>query len=289
MTSVNKRSVLAANLPLSPYVSNLASQSLAEGDYSYLLGLQAPDYSLRDQAIQDRKWYIGKKMALLRHLTDSLYSAGNISAASQLLANDPERFSRETLVGLKIQAQDYTGAALLLVNYPITDPEDAQFKFIQTVNLDRITAGESYALSSGDKAALYEIADSYSAQSGYAQVLLNILTGEFFEPKIPEPLEERSDVSLKKPTSRTLTKENSFTIYPNPATDALRINAGESTLTGDRHLVIRDIYGKIVGEYQFSSGIFDVNIAHLNEGIYTVTLAKENGTLSTKYFVKTKQ
>lgn len=120
-------------------------------------------------------------------------------------------------------------------------------------------------------------------------MLLNILTGEFFEPKIPEVPEERSDVTSEKPASRTLAKDNTFTVYPNPATDALRINAGELALAGDRHLVIRDIYGKVVGEYQFSSDIFDVNIAHLNAGIYTVTLAKENDTLSTKYFVKTKQ
>ncbi|MFN0034557.1 MAG: T9SS type A sorting domain-containing protein [Saprospiraceae bacterium] len=254
----------------------------------YYIQIGQLDYQIAQgggvSAIQERKYVNSKKMALLHHLTDSLYAANNLSEVALLWAADPEQFSREALVGLRLQTKDYAGAAQLLANYPSADPEDARFKLIQTVNLNRLAAGNTFVLSAQDSTSLYAIAKSYSAQAGYAQTLLWVLHGAMFEPIIPplpaEP-EERSGEMLSK-----LQAASMFSIYPNPAGEVLNIDIA-AEVPSEYRLSIRDAYGRLLSEHALF-GDSRINIAHLNTGAYAATVTSTDGKVQSIWFFKSK-
>lgn len=286
MSGTNKRDVLAENLPLSPYILNLAVVHLSPNEYAYLTGLQQPGMeSLRDRAAQERKGLNSRKMSLLHHLTDSLYRIGDVSYAAQLWENDPERFSREALVGLKLQTKDYTGASQLLAGYPTADPEDARYKLIQTVNLNHQTLGETFQVVPQDSAALFDIAYSYSAQAGYAQTLLGILYDASFEPNYPEVPEEREDAGWNNSVTRPA-NDKLLAVYPNPTSDVLTINVRATAVSEKSRIFISSIYGKLIGDYSVDMPVMTINVAYLIPGFYSVAIVTENGETDSRHFVK---
>jgi len=223
-----------------------------------------------------------RKMALLHHLTDSLYRVGQTEQAAQLWAADPDRFSREALVGLRMQTRNYTAASQLLNNYPTTDPEDARFKFIESVYLDYLVNGSTFYLSIQDSTYLYEIAESYSMQSGYAQSLLKLLHGARFEPDY-----EAVDSGEARPVNLSEyadAQPELFSLYPNPAGNVLNIET-YSLPKGDYKLLIRDSYGRTVEVHNMSNKQ-QINIAHYAPGIYWATLMLADSRSQTLRFVK---
>jgi thioredoxin-like negative regulator of GroEL len=119
MAESSKFDVLNANTPLPADVLENASGYLSS---VILAQLQAASpegqLSIRDSIKATGIAAQRYKSALLAHLTDSLFAAGNYSHVEVLLQNDPGRESREAIVGLKIQLQDYTSAQALLNAYP---------------------------------------------------------------------------------------------------------------------------------------------------------------------------
>jgi hypothetical protein len=102
MTSTNMRNILGQNIPLSPHILAIASASLDSGDYSYLENLHTPGMaSVRDSVSALRLSLSNIKNALLWHLVDSLVREEEYEDADDLLAADPDRFARETRIGLK--------------------------------------------------------------------------------------------------------------------------------------------------------------------------------------------
>jgi len=287
MSETNKRNILAANIPLSPYIKTLAQQKLSATQFDYLQGLEQPGMSsLRDEAIGERTNLNNKKMALLRHLTDSLVNIGNISAADNLLALDPERFSREARVGLKLQTNDYTGVSQLLASYPTSTQEDVDFKFIQTINLNRINLNGNPATA--DSSTLFEIALSYSPQSGYAKTLAGVMYGATFTPVIPAPStypdfqQERNDQDVQK------NDKKGFEVFPNPANETITIDIPDAQNTDQSEILIFDLNGKLQLRQIVTNNVLILDISQFQSGFYTISWAKDGKIQSSRYFIKTK-
>jgi Secretion system C-terminal sorting domain len=229
----------------------------------------------------ERQQVNNKKMSLLHHLTDSLYRVGNISVAIQFWSSDPDRVSRESLLGLYLQTQNFTAAAQMLNTYPTATTEDVQFKLIQQVNLNSKTQGSNFSVSTQESTALYSIANSYSAQSGYAQMLLECLFGAKFEPRIPSaPVNPRSIEGQLRPEKAVF-----FNVFPNPVGNVLNIELAdraqlESTLT------VSDMFGKVKFSTKFT-GATQIDLTQFAPAIYFATLTLPNGRQQTIRFVKT--
>ena len=76
--------------------------------------------------------------------------------------------------------------------------------------------------------------------------------------------------------------ELSFTIYPNPATDYIRINSN----IGVENLIIRDIAGRVVIEKNNLSSSERIELGGFKSGIYLVTMKKGNSVTTQKLIVR---
>jgi hypothetical protein len=73
-----------------------------------------------------------------------------------------------------------------------------------------------------------------------------------------------------------------FTIYPNPTKGQVTIN-WENSVNGDVQIQITDIAGKTVySETTVASGKYNLNIAHLNRGIYFIKINTNKGHFTDK-------
>lgn len=290
MSGTDKVTVLAANLPLSPYIKNLAEQHLSTAQYDSLVAQEQPEMtSLRDAVIGERKYWNNQKMALLRHLTDSLFEAGNVAGADALLAADPERFSREARVGLRFQTADYTGAAQLIASYPEFTLADTEFRFIQTLNLAR--AISDTLPSSADSAALFQIALGYSPQAGYAKTLAGILYGTLFEPYIPpapeDPEEELREESPQVSSAQAAsTDASNMRVFPNPASETLTVVLPEAQERDE--ILLFDLQGRLLLRRTAAGPNTTLDITSLRAGFYLVSWATDGVVRAGRYFVKTK-
>jgi hypothetical protein len=55
-------------------------------------------------------------------------------------------------------------------------------------------------------------------------------------------------------------------VYPNPFKDNISVEFGE--LKGEKHLIVRDVNGKIIGEYKTHNSSYTLNTKMLNNGLY---------------------
>jgi Secretion system C-terminal sorting domain len=287
MSGTNIRNILAANMPLSPYIKALAQQKLSATQFNYLNNLQQLGMvSLRDNAIAERTILNNQKMSLLHFLTDSLVQVGNFVDADNLFAADTERFSREARIGLKLQNANYVEASQLLSEYPTTTQEDADFKFIQTLNLNRINSlGKPKPL---DSIALFEIALGYTPQSGYAKTLASVIYGTSFVPVIP-PLPTSSGFEQSNGDRNTQIEEPvSFTVFPNPANETIIVDIPSGQNLERAEILIFDLNGKLLHSQEVFTTTTLIDISQLSAGFYAISWSSGGKIKASKYFVKTK-
>lgn len=78
--------------------------------------------------------------------------------------------------------------------------------------------------------------------------------------------------------------DNSFAIYPNPATTILNIENNDVIIT---NISIYDISGRLVySDKSINSKVSTINIQNLNEGIYFINIMDEQDSVLTKRFIK---
>src|SRR5690554_2396297 len=66
---------------------------------------------------------------------------------------------------------------------------------------------------------------------------------------------------------------NSLSVYPNPVSDVLTIS-GDLDVLRDANIVIYDINGKRVKETKINQDAFSINVAHLSNGMYFLSVSK---------------
>jgi len=67
--------------------------------------------------------------------------------------------------------------------------------------------------------------------------------------------------------------------FPNPASDILQLEWSDSSVSA----ALTDVYGKIIRH--FSSTEKQIDVSHLSEGIYFLSVSNNNGDMSTSKLV----
>lgn len=79
--------------------------------------------------------------------------------------------------------------------------------------------------------------------------------------------------------------KNSFTVYPNPATDMLNLTAKDAD--GINNISITDVNGRTVKQQKFDGAAsVQVNVNDLNSGVYFVAVESAQGNGTTKFVKK---
>lgn len=82
----------------------------------------------------------------------------------------------------------------------------------------------------------------------------------------------------KWPTSvNTTSSKQDVTVYPNPASD--EVNVVFDANSGIKTISIRNIIGKVVGNYKVTGNSAKLNISNLQSGIYFLNLADAQGRI----------
>lgn len=97
----------------------------------------------------------------------------------------------------------------------------------------------------------------------------NILTQGFHQPQIT--------ISIVEETIPTL-----FSIYPNPATNQVTIEARKAI---NSSATLTDLNGKTIQSFSLNQLITHINIEYYSTGIYLLTI-KENDTINTYKIIK---
>jgi Secretion system C-terminal sorting domain len=74
--------------------------------------------------------------------------------------------------------------------------------------------------------------------------------------------------------------ENSFSVYPNPASDKIKIVTGSENKFKDTELIIYNVLGNAVFKSQLINSNNEIDIAHLPKGIYFYRLTNQQSVLS---------
>lgn len=286
MTSSNMLNILSGNIPLSPYILSVASVSLTTGDYTTLVNLHDPEMTSERDSVRALRLSLSNiKNALLWHLVDSLIQEKDYEDADDLLAADPDRFARETRIGLKMQIGDSASIAQLLSTYPTTLADDADFKFIQLLNLGFQFAGT--LPSSSDSTDLLGVAEGYGKQAGYAKVLAGILYGMTFDPEVPDP-EEEEEYQVFRPDGPVTANDlhPDFEIYPNPTEGTLYIVVPAGEEYHKMHLRIFSSDGRLVSSYELFSGTNTLGVEKFPHGIYVLSFVRDGSIVFNRSLIK---
>lgn len=234
-----------------------------------------------DEGIEDvLEDLIVKRERAVVHLLNQYAAEGKWDAAEELLAGDPNPENLRRLVGLALKRDKFSHADSLLSAFPNTSLEDEQFVAVQQINL-AFLSDSAFALSPSQEEILTEIALSGTTQSGYAQSLLLLLTGETFMPRLPilgEAAEEALEFGSRPIINSLTQKLTGLTAYPNPANSQLtiswKIGDGLSATDNVGELLILE---PISGRSLLATMIYDnlpmtLNIALWPDGLYLLAI-----------------
>jgi len=157
---------------------------------------------------------LAEKEAILKYLVSEALEEEDFATVEALLAGEEGKAAQWAIFGLRMDRQDYAGAAQLLNQFPVGDVTDTQFRDIQLINLQRLQNPANFELSAAQEAYLNSVADGYSPIRGYARGILGLLKDRVYFPDEYDFTEERSN-----PVERIAT--GALKVYPVPARDQL--------------------------------------------------------------------
>ena len=182
---------------------------------------------------------------------------------------------------------DFTNAAMMLNQFNPGTQDEADYKFLLSVDLKVVNDGWD-AISASEISQLETIIEKETYNSNFAVSLLNnTATYRDYlleEVNLPEVL-KTSDI-------RHIDSETSYlNIYPNPAGNRVHVeliqNNGE-----DFKIQLFDVSGKLITNYTATivAGGIDLDIENLNNGFYFITLTDSGtGFIEKGKIVKMKQ
>lgn len=71
-----------------------------------------------------------------------------------------------------------------------------------------------------------------------------------------------------------------FNVYPNPAADIVYINTDQTL-----DLVITDISGRVIAEYNIAAGTFELNVTEYSRGTYNLSFTSSSGQMMSSRIV----
>jgi secreted trypsin-like serine protease len=246
--------------------------------------LQALAPSIQTDANARAQYYqiLAEKEAVLKYLVDEALEEKDFVAAETLLAGEGGKAAQWAIFGLRVGRQDYAGASELLNQLPVGDVTDAQFRDIQTINLQRLQNPTDFELSAEQEGYLNSVADGYSPIRGYARGILGLLKNRVYFPDEYEITEERSS-----PTERIAT--DALKIYPVPASDQLVVTWPHLQESADAQIQVFDLLGRshLSAPLGAKETTRILSVASLPNGVYFLTVSdKGKVAYRTKFIVQ---
>jgi|GEM_PF-844998 len=229
------------------------------------LQLQALIPSILTNANAQVQYYqvLAEKEAILKHLVSGALKEKDFATAETLLAGEGGKAAQWAIFGLRMDRQDYIGAAQLLGQMPVVDVIDAQFRDIQLINLQRLQNPMGFELSATQEAYLNSVADGYSPIRGYARGILGLLKDRVYFPDEYDIAEERNR-QIEHFATETLK------VYPVPASDQLVVVWPTLPERADAQLQVFDLLGRsyLNASLGTKETTRTLHVANLPEGVY---------------------
>lgn len=246
-------------------------QTISEKETLYQ---QSPTLELKAEL---QSLIIQREKAVITILSDFIDN-NDWSSVETLLNSDLNVYNRRRLVSAKMMQQQFGAAQNLLQNFPIGGVDDQYFVDVQTINLARLS-DSTFALTPAQDAQLTEIAEAPSAEAGYAQSLLGLLTGRVFTPELPDVVTERQQQTT------TSVSETWFEIAPNPVDELLRVSLVKTHHKPE--MLVLELRNLGTGRLVHSMTMPENNVSflpvnQLPEGLYILTLRYDNSILEVK-------
>ncbi len=226
-----------------------------------------------------------EKDAILRYLVGQALANDQFATAEGLLAGEQSKAADWAIFGLRMGRQDYANAALWLNQLPVQNDEDAAFRDIQTINIQRLQQPDSFLLSASQEAYLTQIAESGSPVREYARGILGVLKDRRFYPDPIQPIEPRSRPTVEETSSH----DQALLVFPVPATSMLSVFWPLLSEGADAHLTVYDIFGKPLMKKQMQplQNQCTLEVSQLPVGVYFLMLSDKGQPIyRTKFTVQ---
>ncbi|QQS31034.1 MAG: T9SS type A sorting domain-containing protein [Sphingobacteriales bacterium] len=191
------------------------------------------------------------------------------------LLSENTPFALRSLIGQKAGNGNIADAQTLLNSLPADTPDEQDYKTVQQINLQRLSATDTFSLSEPQYQALSNIAESYQNQAPGAQALLNLLTGEQFEWLIPtESGKTSSTPPYPKVPLTDLKTANRLWVQPNPAKEQVTISLPLFLTEKQSTLQLYNAQGNIVQHIPIPDGEQTLTLptTYLLNGVYFLSL-----------------
>ena len=288
MSPNHRANILLSNAPLSDEAMYQIQDLVAENVYQLLYTIKYyTKFSARDNLNLSISRESAKKEELLHNLLQKFADEKDYAQLDEVLTAENTTYAVRALLSSKAEREHYTDAQAMLSYLPATTPDEEDYKTIQQINLQRLSAtAEGFELTDEQYQQLRTIALAYGTQAPYAQTLLGLLRGEYFDWTIPEDDTEsgKTNTHPRYKDVALLGKEvlNRLTVTPNPANNS--INVALPTYLSEQPVVLNiyNLSGKLLKTLSIDKEQNTANIAttDLPNGIYLVSYIADGITLS---------
>jgi hypothetical protein len=214
---------------------------------------------------------------IIEHLAQNDWSGVEV-----LLNEDLNPANHRRLVGATLEQKMFPAALAMLQSFPQNTIDDQYFVQVQNINAARFSDPQ-FLLSNTQEQTLLNVATATSPEAGYAQSLLNILTGRVFMPQVPALGEARNSQ-----LPNNLLSAGTMQVSPNPVGDVLQVQLSPGEIVfGERILELRSIAsGELVRMISVPDGnVLSISVSTLPAGMYLLTLRNQGVAQSRQQIV----
>ena len=242
-------------------------------------------FSARDNLNLSISRESAKKEELLHNLLQKFADEKDYAQLDEILTAENTTYAVRMLLSSKIKRGQYANAQAMLNYLPATNPDEQDYKTIQQINLQRLSAtAEGFELTDEQYQQLRTIALAYGTQAPYAQTLLGILTGQTFDWQLPDLTENEKTTRIPYPQVplADLKALNTLVVQPNPAQQSTQITLPPFAVEQNAQLQIFDVTGKLVQNVSLNNGstLTTLDVKDLPNGLYILSLSADGVRLA---------
>ena len=243
------------------------------------------------QAEQARQQEERKKESIFRKILMKYEEDADYLALEDFLRNENTSFAVKALVSAKIKQADWTNAALILNNIPTTTAEEAEYVWVQQLNLQRL-ATANFEPSEEDLAGLQSIADKQGPESAFACALLTNFTGQYCDWELwDDSGSGKQEEQPRFKTAKLLSKNELYkiSVAPNPVANDAHIILPAHLPKQAAEIQIWNINGQLVKQINIAETAFSVDFSthEFSNGVYLLQYLSNNEKISsTKLIVQ---
>ena len=282
-----RANILLANAPLSDEVMYQIQDIVAANVYQLLYTIKYyTKFSARDNLNMSISSESAKKEKLLRTLIAKFADERDYAQLDEILTAENTTYAVRALLSSKIEREQFANAQTMLTYLPATTPDEQDYKTIQQINLQRLSATtQGFELSEQQYQALRNIAAAYGTQAPAAQTLLALLRGEYFEWQIPNETESsKTDTHPRYKDVALLGKEvlNRLSVTPNPANNSINVQLPNYLSEQPAVLNIYNLSGKLFATINTNKeqSTTTISTTDLPNGVYLISYTADGITLS---------